>query len=332
VKTIWACVVVALIARAATATAASLITSWQSKDGTIRSRDIRNGTPYIDATTTGRWGGTGGAFAGTPCELSGTQCSFAELQAFLDDGTNPPGSTDCASTTPSTTPRSTATASGSAVIVPAAASALDWVAAIGGSVAALGAIVAAALGIRRVRREKAMTPAPAMSFDEDPASLEWAPVFRRKHRSLWLRFTVGNPLGKSTAREVQVLVTHVEAPPERRELVPGEPLLWTDVRIPTVDLPAGISRMVDVATVYLPDEEAPTKLHLQITLAEGDDRNELEPGAYDLELAVTAQDVDAVFYNTTIRFRNTWEQDPWELRRHLDVAPLRDGRLRRDSG
>ena len=58
-KTIWACGVVALIARAATATAASLITSRQIKDGTIRSRDIRNGTPYIDGATTGRWGGTG---------------------------------------------------------------------------------------------------------------------------------------------------------------------------------------------------------------------------------------------------------------------------------
>jgi hypothetical protein len=209
------------------------------------------------------------------------------------------------------------------------ASALDWVAAVGGSVAAVGAIVGAGLAVRRVRREKAMTPQPTMTFGEDPASTEWAPVFRHGHRSLWLRFTVKNPPGKSTAREVQVLVTHVEAPRERKELVPGGPLLWTDVRVPTVDLPAGISRMVDVATVYMPDDEAATKLHLQTTLAEGDDRNELEPGAYDVELAVTAQDVDAVFYNTTVRFENTWEKDPWDLTRHLQVSPLEKGRLRR---
>jgi hypothetical protein len=208
------------------------------------------------------------------------------------------------------------------------ASALDWVAAIGGSVAALGAIVAATLGVQRVRREQAMTPAPTMTFGPDPAPPEWAPVFRPGHRSLWLRFTVGNPPGKSTAREVQVLITHVEAPRERRELVPGGPLLWTDVRIPTVDLPAGISRMVDVATVYVEDDEAPAKLHLQITLAQGDERNELEPGYYELELAVTARDVDAVFYNTTIRFENTRERDPWELRRHLKVSALKEGPLR----
>jgi hypothetical protein len=210
-----------------------------------------------------------------------------------------------------------------------AASALDWVAAIGSCVAALGAIVAALLGLRRVRREKAMKPEPAMTFAGDPSSTEWAPVFRHGHRSLWLRFTVGNPPGKSTAREVQVLVTHVEAPPERKDLVPGGPLLWTDVRIPTVDLPAGISRMVDVATVYMPDGATVTKLHLQTTLAKGDERNELKPGDYKLELAVTAQDVDAVFYNTTISFENTWEEDPWDLRPHLQVSPLEKERVRR---
>jgi hypothetical protein len=45
---------------------------------------------FIDATTTGRWGGTGAAFTGTPCDINGTQCSFAELRAFLDDGGEPP--------------------------------------------------------------------------------------------------------------------------------------------------------------------------------------------------------------------------------------------------
>jgi hypothetical protein len=211
-----------------------------------------------------------------------------------------------------------------------AASTLDWVAAIGGVLAAVGAMVAAGLGVRRMRREQAMTPVPTMSFGEDPAPPEWAPVYRRDHRSLWLRFTVGNPPGKSTAREVQVLVTHVEPPPDRKELIPGGPLRWTDLRMFTVDLPAGISRMVDVATVYLPEEkEEPTRLHLQITLAQGDQRNELEPGAYGLELAVTARDVDAVFYNTTLTFDNTREEDPWDLTRHLRVSRLQKGPLRR---
>jgi hypothetical protein len=44
---------------------------------------------YIDATESGRWGGTGAAFAGTPCDINGARCSFGELQAFLDDGGEP---------------------------------------------------------------------------------------------------------------------------------------------------------------------------------------------------------------------------------------------------
>jgi hypothetical protein len=46
-------------------------------------------SPYIDATTTGLWGGTGGAFTGQPCDQNGARCSFTELKAFLNDGGEP---------------------------------------------------------------------------------------------------------------------------------------------------------------------------------------------------------------------------------------------------
>lgn len=45
---------------------------------------------YIDATTTGLWGATGGAFAGTPCDINGSLCSWADLQTLLSDGGDPP--------------------------------------------------------------------------------------------------------------------------------------------------------------------------------------------------------------------------------------------------
>jgi hypothetical protein len=47
---------------------------------------------YIDATspTTGFWGGTGGAFTGSKCDINGTRCTFAELQAYLNDGDGEP--------------------------------------------------------------------------------------------------------------------------------------------------------------------------------------------------------------------------------------------------
>ena len=46
-------------------------------------------SPYIDATSTGLWGGTGGAFTGTKCDINGSRCTFAELQDYLDDGGDP---------------------------------------------------------------------------------------------------------------------------------------------------------------------------------------------------------------------------------------------------
>ena len=45
---------------------------------------------YIDATTTGLWGGTGGAFTGTKCDINGSRCTFDELQAYLNDGDDNP--------------------------------------------------------------------------------------------------------------------------------------------------------------------------------------------------------------------------------------------------
>jgi hypothetical protein len=44
---------------------------------------------YIDATTTGSWIATGSAFAGTKCDLTVGSCTFAELQAYLNDGGEP---------------------------------------------------------------------------------------------------------------------------------------------------------------------------------------------------------------------------------------------------
>jgi hypothetical protein len=41
---------------------------------------------YIDATTTGLWGLTGGAFNGTPCSINGSRCTFEAMMEYLEDG------------------------------------------------------------------------------------------------------------------------------------------------------------------------------------------------------------------------------------------------------
>ena len=88
-----------------------------------RLAEQRRGAPYIDATTTGHWGLTGGAFAGTTCDINGSRCTFEQLMTYLDDGgdarrsspsrsaravttSGRAPSTACVSTTPCSTSRS----------------------------------------------------------------------------------------------------------------------------------------------------------------------------------------------------------------------------------
>ena len=45
---------------------------------------------FIDGTTTGLWGLTGSEFNGVPCGINNSLCSWADLQAFLNDGGDAP--------------------------------------------------------------------------------------------------------------------------------------------------------------------------------------------------------------------------------------------------
>ena len=45
---------------------------------------------FIDGTTTGLWGLSGGEFDAVPCGINNSLCSWADLQAFLNDGGDAP--------------------------------------------------------------------------------------------------------------------------------------------------------------------------------------------------------------------------------------------------
>jgi len=45
---------------------------------------------FIDGTTEGLWGLTGTEFDGVPCGANNVRCSWADMQAFLNDGGDPP--------------------------------------------------------------------------------------------------------------------------------------------------------------------------------------------------------------------------------------------------
>jgi hypothetical protein len=44
--------------------------------------------PFVDATATGLWSGTGEAFDGGPCDPDGSLCTWTVLKGLLDDGGN----------------------------------------------------------------------------------------------------------------------------------------------------------------------------------------------------------------------------------------------------
>jgi hypothetical protein len=91
--------------------------------------------------------------------------------------------------------------------------------------------------------------------------------------------------------------------------------------------------MIDIAQVELPgDMQTGTVLWLKVSPVPGDTRHRLEPGSYDVELAVTAQGVDAVFYNARLDFEDMREDDPKDLVKHLRVARFERGRLSNAEG
>jgi hypothetical protein len=67
---------------------------------------------------------------------------------------------------------------------------------------------------------------------------------------------------------------------------------------------------------------------LQIDPPPADRRHWIATGAYELELAVCARDVDARFYSTMIEFDGRWHDGPgvWEK---LRIHPFGDGRAPR---
>jgi hypothetical protein len=71
-----------------------------------------------------------------------------------------------------------------------------------------------------------------------------------------------------------------------------------------VDVPAGVTRLVDVARVppSPPHELWKDKLELLVTPQPNDQRHLLKRGEYDLALTLSAHNADARHYEMTVRF------------------------------
>jgi hypothetical protein len=195
-------------------------------------------------------------------------------------------------------------------------------AAVAGAMATSAAVLLALY--RETFREWRLRPKLALAFAGPPfdaitVSIPYAPHPGRHVPTHWLRLEVSNAKGRRSARDVQVLLTavhRIEDLEKRWHPLDTVALIWSNQDQPraTIDFPPATSRRIDVASLEWPAGrlQMPEEggggcwAKLQVIPTPSSDRDHLDPGLYQLELALTAWDVDAVRYTVNLNFDGTW--------------------------
>jgi hypothetical protein len=217
------------------------------------------------------------------------------------------------------------------------AGAAEWIGAVG---TALAVILALWLQWLRVWLRR---PALVLDFegDRDRADIRHTDGYV----SHWVRPRVRNRPRHNSADDVEVVLARVrlldqvaESRSERpEELLEGRALKWSELNTTKVSLPPGTARRVDLLHVdntraeTSPDgaeerlERAPIRFDVyplpaaKYHRAFGD--------AYEVTLALTARDTDAVYYMTQVSYDGMFRDAPREMAEALNVESLR--RIRR---
>jgi hypothetical protein len=209
----------------------------------------------------------------------------------------------------------------------------------------LGAVVVA-LGVAFYGRLRAWRERPKLSLSFDPSAgsetLDLVSVGTlvsgNPPISHWARIRIENGRGRRSAQDVEVLVTRFRRCDEAAWVQPPldtRPLRWSnstlsesDGGLSRVTIPPGVARHCDLVALAPPllvhDYEGSGSgdldrgefgaiATLQIDPAPTDRRHWIATGAYELELAICARDVNARFYSTTIEFRRQVVRRTWGL-------------------
>jgi hypothetical protein len=207
---------------------------------------------------------------------------------------------------------------------------------------ATGPFIAAAvaLGIASWSGYRERRRRPELRLLFDPATDDVDPgVGEGKDEKHWVRLRVANRWGKHTAEDVEVFVVHVR--PWRAPSLNGFRLRWantveTDQRWRDVPWPArqtippGTARHVDLLDIARSDPErgdpieghAEARITLKVLPDRRDKRQSLTEGEWCVLLALTARDVDAVYYRVSITFDGLWWSSE-DMREQLQVLVTR---------
>ena len=145
-------------------------------------------------------------------------------------------------------------------------------------------------------------------------------------------------LGRNSAEDVEVILVSVRAESDGpvpsgsvadERLLEGSPLKWSEVDAARVSLPPGVARHFDLVHVDNMSIEA-----------DGDDlggkspiRFDVHPvpaakyyrgfkQRYEVTVAVTARDTDAIVYRTVVEYDQKRRDDPAAMKEALKVAPF----------
>jgi hypothetical protein len=206
----------------------------------------------------------------------------------------------------------------------------DWAIAAG----TLGAIVVALyIGVWRERRHR-----PKLSLAYHGPEGGDAVVVRKVRDGplavdvAYVRLRVVAKKRRAAADDAEVMVLRVTelAPREGYQpqtdnvTIEGQLLGWSNV-VPTttrLTIPPGVHRHLDLVRV---DKSAPDIAAAQITVAAVpvDRRNAVKSGSFEIELAVTARNMDARRYRVVIDYDGGWGKDVWEHLRVQEPRPIR---------
>jgi hypothetical protein len=225
---------------------------------------------------------------------------------------------------------------------------VQWIQAGAASVAAIGTVsaVVVVLWIQPLLSAR-RRPTLSLAFSEHDVKQDFTQVENPGSwlpwKGLWLRFRVCNEEGKSTAREVQVVLTGVRAKTGTLsvEPMPIQPLKWADLGETKIDLAPNSSRHIDICCVCKPSAQderlflrfAPhplqdKRLFLRFALypLQDERRVRVGPGTYEIELELTARNLDAAWYTATIKLLPVRARDAYpDFREHfaVEVPPVR---------
>jgi hypothetical protein len=188
----------------------------------------------------------------------------------------------------------------------------EWLIALGTVGAVIVALFIAGWQARRIDRRR---PVLSLSLDdafgltkETVAYLDSNGEVNATSPAYYLRLSVTNENGKDAASAVELFPAQYREQSADAADAPTfasfPPFAWTHLSRAVVDVPAGVTRLIDLARFALsPSVYAPKDtLELLVTPQPNDQRHLLAPGDHFLALTLSAHNTDARYYMLIVTF------------------------------